>query len=199
MSINNPDLENYLGQMYPLSLRSKTRQRATLLPHTWICPCQPVETLNFALPFTTIVTISISILQTFRSWVATYHLRPPMAFWSHTSSDTSGLAPLMIFLILKALRLSNKLRGQGYVKEHLKSSLRKFHGRYGDLTRQYEVPLFQILHDILDDDHIQWHPPLKGHYTNYWPLLIWTLLLNLTFNQIVQGFHRTYATGAACL
>ena len=42
------------------------------------------------------------------------------------------------------------------------------------------------------------HPPLIGHYTNFWPLLIWTLLPNLTFNPIVQGFHRTYATGAAC-
>ena len=55
-----------------------------------------------------------------------------------------------------------------------------------------------MLHEILDDDHIQWHPPLIGHYTNFWPLLIWTLLPNLTFYLIVQGFHRTYATGAAC-
>ena len=38
--------------------------------------------------------------------------------------------------ILRAVRLSNKLLGQGYVKEHLKSSLRKFYGRYGDLTKQ---------------------------------------------------------------
>ena len=100
--------------------------------------------------------------------------------------------------ILRAIRLSNKLRGQGYVKERLKSSLRKFYGRYGDLTKQYEVPLSRMLHDILDDDHIQWHPPLIGHYTKFWPLLIWTLLPNLTFYLIVQGFHRTYATGAAC-
>ena len=85
-----------------------------------------------------------------------------------------------------------------YVKERLKSSLRKFYGRYGDLTKQYEVPLSRMLHDILDDDHIQWHPPLIGHYANFWPLLIWTLLPNLTFYLIVQGFHRTYATGAAC-
>ena len=57
--------------------------------------------------------------------------------------------------ILRALRLSNKLLGQGYVKERLKSSLRKFYGRYGDLTKQYEVPLSRMLHEILDDDHIQ--------------------------------------------
>ena len=79
----------------PLSLRSKTRRRATLLLPTWICSCQSVGTVNFTLPFTTNVTISISILQTFRSWVATTHLRPPMAFLSHNSSDTPGLAPLM--------------------------------------------------------------------------------------------------------
>ena len=100
--------------------------------------------------------------------------------------------------VLRAMRLSNKLLGQGYVKERLKSSLRKFYGRYGDLTKQYEVPLSRMLHDILDDDHIQWHPPLIRHYTNFWPLLIWTLLPNLTFYLIVHGFHRTYATGAAC-
>ena len=100
--------------------------------------------------------------------------------------------------ILRAMRLSNKLLGQGYVKERLKSSLRKFYGRYGDLTKQYEVPLSRMLHDILDDDHIQWHPPLIGHYTHFWPLLIWTLLPNFTFYLIVQGFHGTYATGAAC-
>ena len=32
--------------------------------------------------------------------------------------------------ILRAVRLSNKLLGQGYVKERLKSSFRKFYGRY---------------------------------------------------------------------
>ena len=61
-------------------------------------------------------------------------------------------------------------------------------------------PLSRMLHDILDDDHMQWHPPLKIHNTNFWPLLIWTLLpiANLTFYLIVQGFHRAYTMGAAC-
>ena len=67
LSINNPNFENYLGQMYPLNLRSKTQRRAKILLPTWICSCQSVGTVNFALPFTTNVTISISILQTSRS------------------------------------------------------------------------------------------------------------------------------------
>ena len=72
--------------------------------------------------------------------------------------------------ILRAAWLFNKVSGQGYVKERLKSSLRKFYGRYGDLINQYEVPLSRMLHDILDDDHIQWHAPLIRHQclTRYW-------------------------------
>ena len=88
------------------------------------------------------------------------------------------------------MRLSNKLLGHGYVKERLKSSLRKFYGWYGDLTKQYEVPLSRMLHDILNDNRIQWHPPLIGHYTNFRPLLIWTLLPHLTFYLIVQGHKQ---------
>ena len=155
----------------PLSLRSKTRRRASLLLLTWICSCQSVGTVNFILPFTTNVSVSISILQTFRSWVATSHLRPLWVFISQLIRYARACSSYECF-ILRAMRLSNKLLGQGYVKERLKSSLRKFYGRYGDLTKQYEVPLSRMLHDILDDDHIQWHPPLIGHYTNFLPLLI---------------------------
>ena len=96
LSINNPDFENYLGQMYPpwaWDQRHDGEQHFCFL--LGICSCQSVGTVNFALPSTTNVTISISILQTFRSWVATSHLRPPMAFLSHNSSDMPGLAPLM--------------------------------------------------------------------------------------------------------
>ena len=45
----------------PLSLRSKTRRRATLLLPPWICSSQSVGTVNFKLPLTTNVTISIHI------------------------------------------------------------------------------------------------------------------------------------------
>ena len=41
-------------------------------------------------------------------------------------------------------------------------------------------------------------PSIDRTLHQFWPLLIWTLLPNLTFYLILQGFHRTYATGAAC-
>ena len=87
--------------------------------------------------------------------------------------------------ILRATRLSNKLLEQGYVKERLISSLRekgrdlrKFYGRYGDLIKQYEVSLSQMLNDILWPDHIQWQPPTDQTlyrtrpFTEYWVVSI---------------------------
>ena len=48
-----------------------------------------------ALPITTNVTSSTSISQTFRSRAATFHLRQPMAFLSHSSYGMPGLVLLM--------------------------------------------------------------------------------------------------------
>ena len=94
--------------------------------------------------------------------------------------------------ILRAARLPFKLLRQGYVMERLKSSLRKFYGRYGDLIKHYEVSLSQMLHDILGHDHIQWHPQLIRHYTNFAKLLPnWTLIPILTLLPNFRGFHRT--------
>ena len=91
----------------------------------------------------------------------------------------------MIFCVTTlSTRLSNKHLEQGYVKERLNSSLRKFYGRYGDLIKQYEVSLSQMLNDILWPDHIQWQPPTDQ-----------TLYRTRPFYRI---FHRTFATGVAC-
>ena len=53
----------------------------------------------------------------------------------------------------------SKLLKQEYLAERLKSSFRKFYGRYGDLIHQYEVivSLSRILNDILIPDQ-QWLP-----------------------------------------
>ena len=102
----------------------------------------------------------------------TFHLRQPMAFLSHNLISTcmpARACSSYACFILRAVRLSSsKLLEQGYVRERLKSSLRKFYGRYGDLIKHYEVPLSQILHDILGHGHLQWHPQLIRHYTNLW-------------------------------
>ena len=77
--------------------------------------------------------------------------------------------------------------------EHVKSFLRKFYGRYGDLIKHYDVSILQIVHDILGHDHSQCHPQLIIYYTNlrtyyrtgpyyrFW-----------TYYQISGCFHRTF-------
>ena len=51
----------------------------------------------------------------------------------------------------------------------------------GDLTKQYEVPLSRMLHDNLEGDHIQRHPPLMRHYTNFWPFTDLDLITEFDF------------------
>ena len=142
-----------------------------------------------ALPFTTNVTISTSISQTFRSWVVIFHHRQPLAFFYITANTVCSSYECFI---LKAARLSSKLLGQGYVGERLKSSLRKFYGRYGDLIKHYKINLSNILHDILGHDHIQLQPPIDQilhEFVNLFP--------NWPYYKFSGGFHRTIAAGAA--
>ena len=66
-----------------------------LLLLTWICFCRSGGTVNFTLPFMTNVTISISTSQSFRSWVAIFQPRPPMASLFRSLYGMPGLAPRM--------------------------------------------------------------------------------------------------------
>ena len=69
--------------------------------------------------------------------------------------------------VLRAMRLSNKLLEQRYIKERLKSSLRKFYGRYGDLIKQYEAPL-----------------PNVTRHSGWWPHTV-TPSINRTLHQFL--------------
>ena len=91
--------------------------------------------VNFTLPSTTSEMISIPTLQTSRSWVVIFHLRRPMACLSLNLYDTHGTCSSYECFILRARRLSSNLLKQGYLVERLKSSFRKFYGRYGDLIQ----------------------------------------------------------------
>ena len=159
LSINNPDFENYLGQMYPSELEIKdTTESNTLLP-TLIYSCRSRVTVSFAPPFTTNVTISTSISQTFRSWVAIFHLRQPMVFSSHSSYGMPGLAPLMdvLFWGRRDFHLSSSDRDMSWNVWNRPSE--SFMVDIGILSNI-------MLHDILGHDHIQWQTQLIRHYKN---------------------------------
>ena len=118
----------------PLSLRSKTRRRATLSA--------------------SYLDLLLSIGRDGQLRTSLYDKRDDFNFhitnFPFLSSNIPSSPAYGVFIsqliryaracssyecfILRAMRLSNKLLGQGYVKERLKSSLRKFYGRYGDLT-----------------------------------------------------------------
>ena len=94
LSINNPEFENYLGQMYPAKLEIKDTIESTTSA-SYLDLLLSIGMVNFTLPSTTSEMISISTSQTFRSWVVIFHHRRPMACLSLNLYDTPGLAPRM--------------------------------------------------------------------------------------------------------
>ena len=155
LSINNPEFENYLGQMYPVELEIKDTTES-----------------NTSASY---LDLLLSIGRDGQLQTSIYDKRDDFNFhitnFPFLSSNIPTSPAYGVFIsqltryaracssygcfILRATRLSNKLLEQGYVKERLKSSLRKFYVRYGDLIKQYEVYLSQMLNDILWPDHIQ--------------------------------------------
>ena len=67
VSINNPDFENYLGQVYPPDFEIKDTTESNTCASYLDLLLLIGGTVSFTLPFTTSVTILISILRTFRS------------------------------------------------------------------------------------------------------------------------------------
>ena len=178
LSINNPEFENYLGQMYPVELEIKDTTESN-------------TTASY-------LDLLLSIGRDGQLHTSIYDKRDDFNFhithFPFLSSNIPTSPAYGVFIsqliryaracssygcfILRATRLSNKLLEQGYVKERLKSSLRKFYGRYGDLIKQYEISLSQMLNDILWPDHIQWQPPTDQTlyrtrpFTEFWVVSI---------------------------
>ena len=68
----------------------------------------------------------------------------------------------------------------------------------GFLSNHMSSPLSRMLHDILDDDHIQRHPQLIRHYTNVWPyywsgpynrIWLFTLLREVSIEHMQRVRH----------
>ena len=178
LSINNPEFENYLGQMYPVELEIKDTTES-----------------NTSASY---LDLLLSIGRDGQLHTSIYDKRDDFNFhitnFPFLSSNIPTSPAYGVFIsqliryaracssygcfILRATRLSNKLLEQGYVKERLKSSLRKFYGRYGDLIKQYEVSLTQMLNDILWPERIQWQPPTDQTlyrtrpFTEFWVVSI---------------------------
>ena len=155
LSISNPDFEKYLGQMYPAEFEIKDTTES-----------------NTSASY---LDLLLSIESDGQLRTSLYDKRDDFNFhitnFPFLSSNIQSSPAYGVFIshliryarvcssyecfIVRAARLSSKLLGQGYVMELLKSSLRKFYGRYGDFIKHYEVSLSQMLHDILGHDHIQ--------------------------------------------
>ena len=156
LSINNPDFKNYLGQMYPAELQIKgTTESNVNTSASYLDLLLSIESDgqlrtslydkrdDFNIHITNFPVLSSNIPSSLAYGV----------FISQRIRYARACSSYECF-ILRAARLSSKLLGQGYILERLKSSLRKFYGRYGDLIKHYEVSLSQMFHDILGHDHV---------------------------------------------
>ena len=148
-SINNPEFENNLGQMYPVELEIKDTTESNTSAYN----------LDLLLLIGRDGQLHTSIYDKrddFNSHITHF----PFLSSNIPTSPAYGvfISQLIRYaracssygcFILMTTGLSNKLPEQGYVQERLKSSLRKFDGRYGDPIKQYKVSLTQMLNDIL--------------------------------------------------
>ena len=135
LSINYPEFENYLGQMYPAELEIKdTTENPTSASY-----------LDLLL---SIGRSGQDLRQT--RWFNFHITKFPFLSSNIPSSPANGvfISQLIRYaracssyecFMLRARRLSSKLLKLGYLADRLKSSFMKFYGRYGDLIQQYEV------------------------------------------------------------
>ena len=151
LSINNHDFQNYLGQMYLPELEIKdTTESNTSASYLDLLlsiggdgqlhPSLYDKRDNFNCHITNFPFLSSNIpsspaYDVFISQLIRYaRARSSYEWWGRCDF------PISVF--------------QGYVKERLRSSQRKFYGRYGDLIKQYEAPLPNVTR------HSWWWPSI---------------------------------------
>ena len=149
LSINNPELENYLGQLYPAEPEIKDTTVSTT----------SASYLDLLLSIGRDVQLNTSIydkrddfnfhITNFPFLSSNIPSSPAYdVFISQLIRYTRACSSYECF-ILRARRLSINLLKQGYLAERLKSSFRKFYGRYGNFIQQYEVSLSRMFNYLL--------------------------------------------------
>ena len=120
LSINNPEFENYLGQMYPVELEIKDTTESNTSASYLDLLLSIGGTVNFTLPFMTNVTISISTSQMFRSWVAIFQPRPPMvSLFRYIAYNGISIAFKQLFL--KTKNVDTRRQNTNFSIVHLSS------------------------------------------------------------------------------
>ena len=154
LSINNPNIVHHLGTIYPDELEIKETTESNTS--------------------TSYLDILLSIDDNGHLNTSLYDKRDDFNFritnFPFMSSNIPSSPAYGVFIsqlvryaracskyedfIKRGKLLSSKLLLQGYLKERLKTSLKKFYGRYGELIKQYHVPLWRMLQDILGSDQM---------------------------------------------
>ena len=94
------------------------------------------------------------------------------------------------WFMLSSRRHFSKLLKQGYLVNSLKSPVRKFYGRYGDLIQQYEVSLSRMLNDIPTLDQ-QLLPNRSDFPPILWPSLTFTKLWVVSKDHLQRVRHAS--------
>ena len=131
LSINSPQIEHYLGQMYPAKLEIKDTTESTTSP----------SYLDLLLSIARDVQLHTSIYDKrddFNFHITNFpflisNIPSSPAYSVFISQRYARACSSYECFILRARRLSSKLLKQGDLAVRLKSSFRKFYGRYGDL------------------------------------------------------------------
>ena len=194
MSINNPDFENYLGQKYPAKLEIKDTTESNTSA-SYLDLLLSIESdgqlrtslydkrddFNFQISNSPFLSSNIPSSPAYGVFIS------QLIRYARTCSSDECF-------ILSAARLSSKLLGQGYVMERLKSSLRKFYGRYGILSNIMKSPSPKCSMTFWDMTICKIMTPSIDQTLHECANLLpnWTLLLPiLTLLPNFGGFHRT--------
>ena len=92
-----------------------------------------------------------------------------------------------------------------HLMERLKSSFRKFYGRYRDLIQQYEVSLSWMFNEILTLDQLQWPPnqsdfsPIRWTWYQAWPSPNYELCPQSICNGCGMSTVNAYSSGRLVL